>query len=106
MAPAKTTQQRSDPQRLTALEQANQIRSQRAVLKRQIRTGQTKIQDVLAEPPKCTESAKVTDLLMAVPGIGRKKLTRILNAAGVSAAKRVGGLTARQVRELAAALPG
>jgi hypothetical protein len=61
-APAQTLEQR-----LRALRQANEIRSRRAALKKELASGRVRIADVLAQPPDCAKTAKVRDLLLAVP---------------------------------------
>ena len=50
-------------QRLRALRQANEIRSRRAALKKELASGRVRIEDVLARPPDCAKTAKVRDLL-------------------------------------------
>jgi len=61
-APAKTLDQR-----LRALRQANEIRSRRAALKKELASGQVRIEDVLARPPDYAKTAQVQDLLLALP---------------------------------------
>ena len=57
-------------QRLRALRQANEIRSRRAALKKELASGRVRIADVLAQPPAYATTAKVQDLLLAVPKVG------------------------------------
>jgi len=54
-------------QRLRALRQANEIRSRRAALKKELASGQVRIEDVLARPPDYAKTAQVQDLLLALP---------------------------------------
>jgi hypothetical protein len=101
--PPKTSSQtpvRSLPQRMEALQKANEIRSQRAQLKRQLKSGELEIVDVLREPPEFLRTAKVIDLLLVVPKFGRVKATRVLTRCRISQAKTVGGLSERQRAEL------
>jgi hypothetical protein len=100
------TPERSQQQRMDALRRANDIRSERARLKERLRTGQVGISDVLVDPPVCVHSAKVLDLLLAVPKYGRVKANRILERCRVSPAKTVNGLTPRQRKELLDILGG
>lgn len=58
------------------------------------------IQRVLLDPPACMATAKVLDVLMAAPKIGRVKANKILADCRISPSKTVGGLTLRQRREL------
>src|SRR5680860_944628 len=61
------TPERTHKQRMEALSRANRVRSERARLKENLKKGESKIADVLEEPPAYVHTAKVFDLLMAVP---------------------------------------
>jgi hypothetical protein len=100
------TPERSQQQRMDALRRANDIRSERARLKESLRTGDLTITDVLSDPPSCVHTAKVLDLLLAVPKYGRVKANRLLERCRVSPAKTVNGLTPRQRKELLDMLGG
>ncbi|HEY8409429.1 MAG TPA: hypothetical protein VIK66_15735, partial [Gaiellaceae bacterium] len=54
----------------------------------------------LGDPPEYVETAKVIDILMAVPKFGRVKAARFLNTCRISQSKTVGGLSDRQRAEL------
>ena len=58
------------------------------------------IESILLDPPEFVSTAKVFDMLMAVPKFGRVKAARFLNQARISQAKTVGGLSERQRAEL------
>ncbi|OFW64743.1 MAG: hypothetical protein A2Y74_02390 [Actinobacteria bacterium RBG_13_63_9] len=94
------TPERTQQQRMDALRRANDIRSERARLKELLRTGQSAIVDILADPPACVHTAKVLDLLLAVPKYGRVKANRALERCRISPARTVNGLTPRQRKEL------
>ena len=94
------TPERSQQQRMDALRRANDIRSERARLKERLRTGEMTITEVLVDPPSCVHTAKVLDLLLAVPKYGRVKANRLLERCRVSSSKTVNGLTPRQRKEL------
>jgi hypothetical protein len=94
------TPERSQQQRMDALRRANDIRSERARLKDSLRSGELLIISVLGDPPPCVHTAKVLDLLLAVPKYGRVKANRLLERCRVSPAKTVNGLTPRQRKEL------
>jgi hypothetical protein len=83
---------RSLDQRMEALK--------RAKLKKDLKDGQVRIDSILRNPPEYVETAKVFDILMAVPKFGRVKAARFLNQARISQAKTVGGLSERQRSEL------
>jgi hypothetical protein len=94
--------ERSLAQRMEALQRANDIRSRRAQLKRDLKAGRQPIDELLLTPPDYLETAKVFDLLLAVPKYGRVKVTKILSQCKISPSKTIGGLSERQRRELVA----
>ena len=57
---------------------------------------------LLLEPPDYLATAKVFDLLLAVPKYGRVKVNKILGQCKISPSKTVGGLSERQRGELVA----
>jgi hypothetical protein len=101
-----TAPERSRLQRMTALEHANEIRSKRAILKRDLKAGRIAVEDLLTDPPAYMETAKVWDLLLAVPKYGRVKVNKMLTRVRVSPTKTVGGLSVRQRHEIVAHLRG
>src|ERR671917_1976429 len=99
MVSSKTQAQaplRSLDQRMEALRRANDIRVRRAQLKKDLKDGRVQIEEILRHPPEYVETAKVFDMLMAVPKFGRVKATRLLNQCRISQSKTVGGLSDRQ----------
>jgi len=99
-AQAGITPERSLTQRMDALKRANEIRTQRARLKRDLKAGRIQIQGLLLDPPDYLATAKVFDLLLAVPKYGRVKVNRILTHCRISPSKTIGGLSERQRNEL------
>jgi hypothetical protein len=104
-SPAKTQSaglapERSLTQRMDALRRANEIRTQRAALKRNLKAGREQIHGLLLDPPDYLLTAKVFDLLLAVPKYGRVKVNRILTHCRISPSKTIGGLSERQRDEL------
>jgi hypothetical protein len=93
---------RSLDQRMDALKRANDIRVRRAQLKKDLKSGAVRIDEILDDPPEFVATAKVFDMLMAVPKFGRVKAARFLNQCRVSQSKTVGGLSDRQRAELIA----
>ena len=91
---------RSRAARLDALERANATRARRVQLKRDLKSGRTAIHGLLLDPPGFLETAKVFDLLLAVPTYGRVKVNRLLAQCRISPSKTVGGLSRRQRDEL------
>ena len=92
--------ERSLVQRMEALQRANDIRSRRAQLKRDLKAGRTAIHELLLSPPEYLETAKVFDLMLAVPKYGRVKVNKILSTCRISPSKTIGGLSERQRTEL------
>ena len=92
--------ERSLDQRMEALKRANNIRVKRAKLKKDLKDGRRRIEEILADPPEFVSTAKVFDMLMAVPKFGRVKAARFLNQCRISQSKTVGGLSERQRAEL------
>jgi len=94
------TPERSLKQRLDALDRANEVRTNRAKLKRDLKAGRVSIHAILAKPPECVETAKVIDMLLAVPKYGRVKCGKVLQKCRISPSKTIGGLSDRQRAEL------
>src|SRR3954452_21818701 len=92
--------ERSLNQRMDALKRANDIRTRRANLKGDLKGGRVHIHGLLLAPPEYLETAKVFDLLPAVPKYGRVKVNRILTQCRILPSKTVGGLSERQRNEL------
>ena len=101
-SPAKSSAapERSLHQRMDALQRANAIRTRRAQLKRDLKAGRQPIHELVLEPPEYLETAKVFDLLLAVPKYGRVKVNKILSQCRISPSKTIGGLSHRQRAEL------
>lgn len=99
-----TAPERSLNQRMDALQRANEIRSRRAQLKRDLKAGRASIHNLLLDPPEWVETAKVFDMLLAVPKYGRVKANKILMTCRISPSKTIGGLSQRQRDELVIAL--
>jgi hypothetical protein len=103
MAPSKIQVHaplRSLDQRMDALRRANDVRVRRAQLKKDLKEGRVRIEQILGNPPEYVSTAKVIDILMAVPKFGRVKAARFLNTCRISQSKTVGGLSDRQRAEL------
>jgi hypothetical protein len=76
----------------------------RAEFKRDLKQGRVALSAAIADPPEYLASARVAELLTAVPGFGPAKTTHILTHCRVSQRKTLVGLSARQRHELLAAL--
>ncbi len=98
-APDRTSQER-----LSALEEANRIRFARADAKRDLKSGRLSLYDLLMDPSEELKGAKVEEMLLAVRGMGRVKVTRLMREAGISRSKTLVGLTHGQRDRLIRAL--
>ena len=89
---------------MEALARANEIRIKRAELKRDLKAGRRSIQTLLIDPPDYLETAKVFDMLLAVPKYGRVKVNKMLSQCRIAPSKTIGGLSDRQRSELVSML--
>lgn len=87
-APQRTVQERR-----SALEEANRVRFARAAAKRELKSGELDVYDLLMEPSEELKGAKVEEMLLAMRGMGRIKVMRVLREASISNAKTLVGLT-------------
>ena len=85
---------------MDALQRANEIRTRRAQLKKDLKAGRVSIHKLLTQPPEYVETAKVFDMLLAVPKYGRVKANKVLQQCRISPSKTIGGLSERQRTEL------
>ena len=102
--PGVAAPERSLVQRMEALERANEIRTRRAQLKRDLKAGKSKVETLLLDPPDYVLSAKAFDMILAVPKYGRVKANKILTQCRISPSKTIGGLSERQRAELVSQL--
>jgi hypothetical protein len=93
-----------EPQRLRALERANEVRLARAVLKRRIADGKTSAAEVILDCPWEASSWGVGDLLISQRRWGSTRCRKFLAQHQISEVKQVGALTERQRRLLAGQL--
>ena len=92
--------ERSLQQRREALQRANDVRTKRAKLKKDLKAGRTLITTLRLDPPEYVATAKVCDMLLAVPKYGRVKVNKVLTQCRISPSKTIGGLSQRQRDEL------
>jgi hypothetical protein len=89
------------PQRLQALERANEIRLARAELKRRIAYGGISAAEVILNPPCEAQSWAIGELLLSQRRWGSTRCRKFLVRNQISETKPVGALTDRQRRLLA-----
>jgi hypothetical protein len=94
----------AEPQRLRALERANEVRLARAELKRRIAEGEVTAAEVILDCPWEASSWNVGDLLMSQRRWGSARCRKFLSRAQIGEMKRIGTLTERQRRLLASSL--
>jgi hypothetical protein len=93
-----------EPQRMRALERANEIRLARARLKREIAHGHISAAYVILELPSEARNWSVGELLMSQRRWGSTRARKLLVSLHISEKRRIGELTDRQRRVLAAQL--
>jgi hypothetical protein len=102
----ESSQTRTEPQRLRALEHANAVRLARAELKRLIADGEVSAAEVILECPDAVRRWTVSELLMSQRRWGSTRCRKFLERNGVSEIKAIGSLTDRQRHMLAEQLSG
>lgn len=88
---------------MDALRTANDVRTKRAALKRELKQGQISPLAAMDRPE--VETMKSEDFLRAIPKVGRVKANRTLARLRISPSRSIGGLSDRQRRELHGHLP-
>lgn len=92
------------PQRMRALERANEIRLARADLKRRIADGEVSAAQVILAPPREATTWALGELLMSQRRWGGTRCRKFLSRFQINETKAVGDLTDRQRRLLATQL--
>jgi len=92
------------PQHLQALRRANAVRLARADLKRRVADGDVSAAEVILRSPWEAESMTVSDLLTSQRRWGSTRCRKLLQYLSIPENKRIGSMTDRQRRVLAALL--
>ncbi len=92
------------PQRLQALERANEVRLARAELKRRIAVGDLSAAKVILDSPWEASSWSVGELLVSQRRWGTIRARKLLASMQISEMRTLGALTVRQRQLLAAQL--
>jgi hypothetical protein len=100
----QTAMKTPEPQRLRALERANEIRLARAALKRSIALGQVSAAEVILDCPDAAFSWPVGELLISQRRWGSTRCRKFLSRNQIGETKPVGALTDRQRQVLAVSL--
>ena len=85
---------------MEALNEANRIRTEEGAAEEGPPRRKANINVLLLSPPDYILSAKVSDMLLAVPKYGHVKVNKILAQCRISPSKTIGGLSQRQRAEL------
>src|SRR5215213_6976120 len=96
--------ERTVDERRHALEEANRVRFAGAGRKRDLKSGNLAIYDLLMDRSEELKGAKVEEMVLADKGRGRMKVTRVMRDAGISRSKTLVGLTHGQRDRLIRAL--
>ena len=104
-SPAKThsaglAPERSLTQRMDALKRANEIRTRRARLKRDLKAGRVRSTGCCSIRPNTCSRPRSSTCCWRCPKYGRVKVNRILTHCRISPSKTIGGLSERQRNEL------
>lgn len=91
-------------QRQAALDKAAAARRERAEIKNRLKNSGASLIDVLDEAHDNEVIAKmrVSDLLQSMPGLGKVKVSALMERLNISESRRVRGLGAKQVAALVA----
>ena len=92
----------SSEQRQAALAKAAAARRQRAELKEKLKMGSTGLSEVLeqADRDEVVASTKVVTVLESLPGLGKVKARRLMEALDISGSRRIQGLGKHQRQAL------
>lgn len=90
----------SAAERSAALDSAKAARKKRAEVKEAVRLGSFSIFDVINSPEKAIRKMRVSELLEAVPGVGKLRSEAIMERAKISPTRRIAGLGVNQISAL------
>lgn len=84
-----------DPQRAAAMAIANEIRSKRAILKKEIASNPARLEEVLEMRPCPTwlRSERLDRMLRCVPRMGSKRVARIFEEGQILGIRTMGNVT-------------
>ena len=97
--------ERSLHQRMDALQRANEIRTRRAQLKRDLKGGRVSIDGLLLDAARTSSRRRRSSTCCwRCPKYGRVKVNKVLQTCRISPSKTIGGLSERQRTELVSLL--
>jgi len=85
-------------QRAAALEKAARVRRDRAEVKEKLKMGSLSLAELLqqSDSDETVGKMKVVSVLESLPGLGKVKARRLMEAVGISDSRRLQGLGAKQ----------
>jgi hypothetical protein len=89
-------------QREAALAKAQQARAARSALLADLKAGTLTLADVLSREDGTARRTMIAQVIRALPGVGPARTAAVMERAGISPDRRVGGLGARQRAQLLA----
>lgn len=95
----------TDEQRRQALEKAAEARRRRAAIKAELKSGRRTLRSLLSSDEETVKGMKVSAVLEALPGVGKRKAQIIMERLDISATRRVRGLGPKQREALLAEFP-
>lgn len=90
----------SKEERAEALRKAQQMRSKRMELRKELKAGNVTLAEVLERDDEIVTRMKVKYLLESLPNIGKITATAIMEEVGINESRRVQGLGKRQLAML------
>lgn len=95
----------SDEARQAALAKAAEARRVRADAKQRLKDGELSFSELLeaADADEILNNTKILTILESLPGVGKVKARRTMEAIGIAESRRIRGLGDNQRRELLAA---
>ena len=90
----------SPEERAMANAAATAARRLRSEVKESLRLGTVSIFDIINSPEKAIRKMRVSELLSAVPGVGKLRSEAIMERAKISATRRIAGLGVNQISAL------
>ena len=87
----------STEERAKALQKAQEMRSQRMALRKELKAGNVSLEDVLKREDEIVTRMKVKYLLESLPNVGKITAASIMEEIGINESRRVQGLGKRQM---------
>ena len=90
----------SAEQRANALQKAQQMRTERMILRQELKTGRMTLAEVLERAEELVGKMRVKYLLESLPQVGKITAAKLMAEIGIDEVRRVQGLGSRQKADL------